>query len=812
MSIQEKSPAKKQLPKNLKKEDPKKKPEMSRAAEEELRRDVEEMYESGYLHEILSMTQEEIDQVQPIGMLGVRGSILGFDDGKLTSINGANIQEEARKSITYGDMERILPGAVEAIGTKITVDESILMGDGKDETLYLSKFFNKIPYGIINKNRTGVGATTLEINAKRNSIIVMPTKNLAFSKATDGAYVTKTGAYKCCYVGSRIDQYTRHKRLELDAYLKYPEIEYKKFIVVADSLCKVIEAIGPQVYNKYFLMLDEIDSYQSDSTFRKSMANTLDFYFEFDQHMRCMVTATMQKFSNPELSNEPVVEIEYTNPKKRDVTLIHTNNPNALVKEKIERIFDSTQDKIVIAYNKVQYIMEVIENLGERYKKECAVLCSEMSKPYVKDYYSKRLDDNNKLPKRINFITCTYFTGIDIEERFHLLSVANVEFYFSLLSPDKLMQIAGRGRRGLLSEQIIYNAKKHTDSIGKKVNGAEQLRDYSQAVIDYINAAETITKKFKDLADKSFLRVQKEIENRSKVQYYKWNKIDVVRRNVFTGKYEIAYFNIAALHEAQVLRSKLYSSPEQLFEELKNSVNILNNKYHQENRDYTPEQRTNDDNVNKRFKKIEENNLEQLFKELSKKNESLTLNDATLMKIRKEEVRKNQLIVDQFSKLYKYVPFDRLQTDLTDIGGHAKKFRGYCNAVAFWALAEDHIFKMDMKARFKEGEKYTKEQIKEKIDAVYMQHFDKQIDSDIHVQILGEYFLTHKNPHEKLHTVKSYNKFGFDFEPLEIISANQNLRELDLIGFSNGGSKSKKEAQTSADEDLLNLLRKAKQA
>ena len=35
---------------------------------------------------------------------------------------------------------------------------------------YLGEVFDSIPFGILNKNRTGVGATTLEIEAKRNSI------------------------------------------------------------------------------------------------------------------------------------------------------------------------------------------------------------------------------------------------------------------------------------------------------------------------------------------------------------------------------------------------------------------------------------------------------------------------------------------------------------------------------------------------------------------------------------------------------------------------------------------------------------------
>ena len=42
----------------------------------------------------------------------------------------------------------------------------------------LSDVFETTPYGLIKKNRTGVGATTLELKCPRNSIIVVPTKAL----------------------------------------------------------------------------------------------------------------------------------------------------------------------------------------------------------------------------------------------------------------------------------------------------------------------------------------------------------------------------------------------------------------------------------------------------------------------------------------------------------------------------------------------------------------------------------------------------------------------------------------------------------
>ena len=54
-----------------------------------------------------------------------------------------------------------------------------------DNYFTLSSFITKIPHGIVDKKRPGIGATTLEINSRRDSIIVVPTKILAYNKVTN---------------------------------------------------------------------------------------------------------------------------------------------------------------------------------------------------------------------------------------------------------------------------------------------------------------------------------------------------------------------------------------------------------------------------------------------------------------------------------------------------------------------------------------------------------------------------------------------------------------------------------------------------
>ena len=63
------------------------------------------------------------------------------------------------------------------------------------KTPYLSDTITELPHGIINKTETGIGATTLELNSKRNSIIVEPLKVTASAKAKK---------HKALYVGSPI--------------------------------------------------------------------------------------------------------------------------------------------------------------------------------------------------------------------------------------------------------------------------------------------------------------------------------------------------------------------------------------------------------------------------------------------------------------------------------------------------------------------------------------------------------------------------------------------------------------------------------
>ena len=104
-----------------------------------------------------------------------------------------------------------------------------------------------MPHGIVDKKIPGIGATTLEINSKRNSIIVFPTKALAYGKHSKHP--------NTLYVGSEIKgEKEKVTNQQIEEYLA--KDAYKKLLVVADSLGRLLGIIGKENYKDYFLMVD----------------------------------------------------------------------------------------------------------------------------------------------------------------------------------------------------------------------------------------------------------------------------------------------------------------------------------------------------------------------------------------------------------------------------------------------------------------------------------------------------------------------------------------------------------------------------
>lgn len=139
---------------------------------------------------------------------------------------------------------------------------------------------------------------------------------------------------------------------------------------------------------------------QSESNYRPSLESLIDHYFEFPPKNRCLVTATMREFSNPQLQQECKFNLSWKDAPKRKIQLYYTDNLDALTSQQIQ--FLPPTEKIVIAYNSIRHCRNIIKLLPDEHLKDCAILCSDSSVEEAGTYYAELAEGNKRLKESIS--------------------------------------------------------------------------------------------------------------------------------------------------------------------------------------------------------------------------------------------------------------------------------------------------------------------------------------------------------------------------------------------------------------------------
>ena len=710
----------------------------------------------------------------------------GFTDYTVQYINGADVKSP-ETDLQYEINWKEKGKSINSVSFTMPSDEA-----------KLGNIFSTSPYGLIKKNRTGIGATTLELESPRNSIVVVPTKALAITKAKKSK-IEGTEKYKYLYVAGDSSNLGFPY---IGDYLSDNDIIYKKFIVVADSLPKVLREIEEPNYPLYFLMVDEIDSYQYDSSYRDSLENVIDYYFKFPESKRCLVSATVGEFSNEKIKKEPVINVNFNESLPRNIDLLHTNNIiTTAVKQIVDIRREYPDDKIMIAYNSVRRgIKQIIECLIEKYKElyvefsneqieellknECAVLCSKNSKRYIEDYYSDI--EGEQLPKKINFITCSYFVGIDISERFHLISIADSTIPFTLLSEDKFIQIAGRCRddEGLYRETIIYQSRQmDSDRAFGVIRDSEledKIKDDAFLLAKYANTLTEIAETFPLLQiEQSKVEFDNIIVKSSKKGYYGTTEIKLVRKDI-DGIIQPAYLNIDNIIIQHNLLNNLYFSIDKLHQSLEQSGNYITfQNIIEENTERVSKKIQT--RINSDIREAEENEINEIIAQLrlaSSLEERMEL--AGRLKWHSDLTSNGQLFVDRFLELQKYVPFEQLISKLPE-HQYDNEYNKFYDSVIFWALADSHPFKIAFYESFPlttpvKKVYITSEQIAERINNLLMSTLGiKELSKYQAVQYLDFFCSKNRVKHRELgnpYIIRNYDVNNFNTIPLNTISAD----------------------------------------
>lgn len=685
--------------------------------------------------------------------------VIDWDD--LTEKDYQTIQELKENGIT------ITPDTVieDLSGFPVGEAPNKVTGIFANKKHLLSNYLTKMPHGLVDKKIPGIGATTLEINSKRNSIIVFPTKALAYSKHSKHP--------NTLYVGSEIKgEKEKVTNQQIEEYLA--KDGYKKLLVVADSLGRLLGIIGKN-YKDYFLMIDEIDVLQTDNNFRPQLENVIDYYLMFPLKNRCMVTATMKEFINPLLKKECKFSITWIYNARRDVKLLHTNNTTQTV---IEEIISHPRDKIFIAYNSILQIQNILSTLDEETRKECAILCSEASIKEAGEYFAPKLGDNDTLPARINFATCCYFTGIDIEDSYHLITVSDVRRSHSMLTLDRMTQIHGRCRKdnGVLSETIIYNTLGYVSVMESMEKYTATLLNKAQKVLKVLESADTISQGDYTLTD-LFAIIKEAIREKAQERIAGNELINLTRKDIY-GKNVPAYLNIDYIIE----RTDLYASyfmPETLKEVLGKQVNIIS--YKSLPHGVSPEQnsieKTNKDAQNK----LTDSYIQEAIDNIKVLSTTGQLNDNTLHLYIRQSRSRTKIFLERFIKLYKYVDLDSLLHQLWEIRtSNSIAYKNLNNAVMYWALDEEHPFKVAIRRSFTLNKSYSASEIQEILAPIVQYHLHKVLKPRKYVALLKSIYATDRTSGNK-YTIRGENPRGFKEHTGRIATKENNLLKLFVL-------------------------------
>lgn len=642
---------------------------------------------------------------------------------------------------------------------------------------HLQDIFVTTPYGLIKKNRTGIGATTLELNSPRNSIVVVPTRALAYGKAINSKIDGETNKYRVLYVGGNV---TGFSFPDISAYLMDDSIHYKKFIVVADSLPKLLNSIGKEHYKDYFLMIDEIDSYQYDCSYRPNMEDVMDYYFQFPISHRCLVSATIGEFTNRDIEEEPVINVQFNDSQSRNIKLIHTDKAEIRLKILIEEMASANpNEKFLIAYNSVRGCATIINSLSDSLKSECGILCSSKNEE-ITEYYCDIIED--KLPKRIIFMTCTYFVGIDIIERFHLITAINVQKPYTLLSTDKLQQIVGRCRHseGVLSETIIYTTKNSINTEGLNDLPKQIIKD-AEMIASFGNSYPVL----KGLCPNSYYFkedfIEKDFIESTSKRYLGAKPIQLVRKNI-DGVFVPSFFNIDFVRIQIDLLFKLYSAPDSLANALKAEGHIIEQCNSVENEDISANiiMQTHED-----FQRANILQREELISILREERTIEARKAKARFLITQRTSMQNSLFLNHFIELQEYVPFESLIDKLAIYDNNAD-YNKFYNFVIFWALDEAHPLKVTMKEKFPINGFFKSTQLTENFNTIYsglLNHPNltpnKAIRLIRHFCTLSERTTTRiKGKPISGYRILNYNPYGLEGEPLSRIPATTSVNRL----------------------------------
>lgn len=358
---------------------------------------------------------------------------------------------------------------------------------------------------IINKGRCGIGGTYLEIKAKRNSIIIVPTNAIIDNKCyKDGQLLPSYRAVR----GSFSDE----DKADLAQFID-SDFVGKKIFCTPEGLRKIIDCSTDKkcTYNTWFLLFDEAHTTITDK-YRTHILDAFQFFFKFKH--KALISATPFNFSHEDFKSFDVYNIKFRGHVGR-IRIENTNDPQSLLHSKLINP-QAFPGRVHIFLNSVKGIVDTITRAQIK-QEDFSVFCT-------KDQGNiETLDDlrsnHREAPveetyRKFNFYTTKYFEGWDLYDFNATVIILSDIHSYTLKSgiSNKCVQAAGRNR--YYSNHIIHITNNR--NIGTftpieelqsliKVTGQDAIIDYNchskkvfNGITYYDTDYHTLVKKYSD--------------------------------------------------------------------------------------------------------------------------------------------------------------------------------------------------------------------------------------------------------------------------------------------------------------------------
>jgi len=341
------------------------------------------------------------------------------------------------------------------------VENEIPVGKG----CTLKTVLDKIPTNtVLNKTICGIGATWLEIEAERHSIIIEPNVPVIEGKLKEHSnlFGVKEGVS-----AEDITNYINENK------------EFIKLMTTPESFGKVKKALSelyPNYRKDFFLLFDECDKIVEDIDFRSTIALPVDEFFKFKN--KAMVSATPVIPVDPRFEEQDfqmlTVKPDYDH--KRDLYLYPTNNTYNTLRKILDSIEPDNKEPICIFFNSTDGIDEIISLLGV--KDESKIYCGTESVEKLRERGYKSVSDSlftdsGKIKlNRYNFFTSRFHSAVDIKIDSKPIIILLTELFLAPHSKidarTDAIQIAGRFRKGISNYIHITNYNRDLIYRGRK--------------------------------------------------------------------------------------------------------------------------------------------------------------------------------------------------------------------------------------------------------------------------------------------------------------------------------------------------------